>query len=143
RRSSAVSKSLRDKEGEMQRIERERARKYAFDWEDKPELRVKAGESFVVETWDASNGYFKSEADHAIPARRPGFDRVPPLVNPVGGPVYVEGAERGDLLAVTIEEILVADYSWCAVGPHRGPLGESTRCPELSQEDVTHICRHD
>src|SRR5919109_3048437 len=101
----------------MQRIQREQARKYAFDWRDAPLLRVQSGESFEIETWDASTGYFKSESDKAIPARRPGFDRSPPLANPIGGPVFLEGAERGDTLVVTIEDILVKDYSWIAVGP--------------------------
>ncbi len=126
----------------MQRIAREHARKYAFDWEDEPLLRVRCGESFEIETWDASTGYFKSESDKAIPGRRPGFDRSPPLANPIGGPVFLEGAERGDTLVVTIEDILVADYSWIAVGPRRGPLGESTRWPELSREYTTKIFRH-
>lgn len=126
----------------MQRISRDQARKYAFDWRDEPLLRVQPGESFAIETWDASGGYFQTEADLAIPAKRPGFDRTPPLANPLGGPVYVEGAERGDTLAVTIEDILVGDYSWIAIGPRRGPLGESTRWPELSGAYTTKILRH-
>lgn len=126
----------------MQRIVRDQARKYAFDWEDKPLLRVGRGESFEIETWDASTGYFRSAADKAIPALRPGFDRTPPHANPIGGPVYLEGAERGDTLVVTIEDILVSDYSWIAIGPRRGPLGESTRWPELSTEYTTKIFRH-
>jgi amidase len=126
----------------MQRIPRDLARKYAFDWRDAPLLRVRPGESFEVETYDASTGYFKSPEDKAIPARRPGFDRSPPHANPIGGPVYVEGAERGDTLVVTIEDITVADYSWIAIGPRRGPLGESTRWPELSGEYTTKIFRH-
>jgi acetamidase/formamidase len=126
----------------VQRIPRELARKYAFDWRDEPLLRVQPGESFVIETWDASTGYFKTPADKAIPALRPGFDRSPPHANPIGGPVYVEGAERGDTLVVTIEDILVADYSWIAIGPRRGPLGESTRWPELSADYTTKIFRH-
>jgi acetamidase/formamidase len=126
----------------MQRISRDQATKFAFDWRDEPLLRVQPGEPFVIETWDASSGYFRSEADLAIPARRPGFDRFPPLANPIGGPVYVEGAERGDTLAITVHDILVDDYSWCAVGPRRGPLGESTRWPELSGEYTTRIFRH-
>ena len=73
----------------MQRISRENARKYAFDWRDTPLLRVRPGESFEVETWDASTGYFKSPADKAIPGKRPGFDRVPPLANPIAGPVFL------------------------------------------------------
>src|ERR671936_1678661 len=125
----------------MQRITREQARKYAFDWEDEPLLRVRCGESFEVETYDASTGYFRSAEDKAIPARRPGFDRAPPLVNPIGGPVWLQGAERGDTLVVTIEDILVNDYSWIAVGPRRGPLGESAPWPALSGEFTTQIFR--
>ncbi len=127
----------------MQRIPRDLARKYAFDWEDRPLLRVRPGETFEVETWDAGTGYFKTPADKAIPALRPGFDRSPPQANPIGGPVFVEGAERGDTLVVAIEEILVGDYSWIAIGPKRGPLGESTRWPELSADYTTRIFRHE
>lgn len=129
-------------ERQMQRIEREQARKYAFDWRDEPLLRVTTGESFEIETWDASTGYFKTAADKAIPANRPGFDRSPPQANPIAGPVWLEGAERGDTLVVCLEEILVGDYSWIAIGPKRGPLGESTRWPELSRDYTTKILRH-
>jgi acetamidase/formamidase len=126
----------------VQRITREQARKYAFDWRDEPLLRVKSGEAFEVETYDASTGYFKTADDKAVPAKRPGFDRSPPLANPIGGPVYVDGADRGDVLAVRLDDILVDDYSWVAIGPRRGPLGESTRWPELSAEYTTKIFRH-
>ncbi len=126
----------------MQRIVRDLARKFAFDWRDEPLLRVRPGESFEIETWDAGTGYFKTPADKAIPSRRPGFDRSPPHANPIGGPVYVEGSARGDTLAITLEDILVGDYSWTAVGPRRGPLGESTRWPELSADYTTKIFRH-
>ena len=126
----------------MQRIVRDQARKYAFDWEDEPLLRVKCGENFEIETFDASTGYFKTPDDKAIPARRPGFDRTPPQANPIGGPVWLERAERGDTLVITIEDILVDDYSWIAIGPRRGPLGESTRWPELSNDYTTKIFRH-
>lgn len=126
----------------MQRIPRDQSRKYAFDWRDEPLLHVRPGESFEIETYDASTGYFRSEQDKAIPTLRPGFDRNPPLVNPIGGPVWLEGAERGDTLVVEIEEILVEDYSWIAIGPRRGPLGESTRWPELSADYTTRIFPH-
>jgi amidase len=126
----------------MQRIGREQARKYAFDWRDEPLLRVRPGEPFEVETYDASTGYFKTPEDKAIPAKRPGFDRTPPTANPIAGPVYLDGAERGDVLAISIDEIVVDDYSWVAVGPRRGPLGESTRWPELSRDYTTRIFRH-
>src|SRR5437660_1593840 len=126
----------------MHRITREHARKYAFDWRDEPLVRMKPGESVEIETYDASTGYFKSAADKAIPGKRPGFDRVPPLANPIGGPVFVEGAQRGDVLVVTIDDILVDSYSWIAIGPRRGPLGESTRWPELSADYTTKVFKH-
>lgn len=126
----------------MQRIPRDLARKYAFDWRDEPLLRVQPGESFELETWDASTGYFQSPADKAIPGKRPGFHRTPAMANPIAGPVYVEGAKRGDVLAITLEDIMVGDFSWIAIGPKRGPLGESTRWPELSGDYTTKIFRH-
>ncbi len=126
----------------MQRILREQATRYAFDWRDEPLLRVKPGESFEIETYDASRGYFRTPEDKAIPGKRPGFDRSPPLVNPIGGPVYVDGAEKGDCLVVHLEEIVVDDYSWIAIGPNRGPLGSSTRWPELSADFTTKIFPH-
>jgi amidase len=126
----------------MQRITREQSRKYAFDWRDEPLLRVQCGENLEIETYDASTGYFKSEKNKAIPALRPGFDKSPPLANPIGGPVWLNGAERGDVLVITIEDILVSDYSWIAIGPKRGPLGESSRWPELSSDYTTKIFRH-
>jgi amidase len=105
-------------------------------------LHVQPGESFQIETYDASTGFFKSASDKAIPGNRPGFDRVPAMANPIGGPVHVAGAERGDTLVITIEDILVESFSWVAVGPRRGPLGESTRYPELSSEYTTKIFQH-
>ena len=41
--------------------------------------------------------------------------------NPVGGPVFVEGAEPGDLLEVTIEKIIVEEQGWTHPGPKGGP----------------------
>lgn len=123
-------------------IRREQARKYAFDWNDEPLLRVKCGERFTVETYDAGTGYFRTVEDKDVPGRRPGFDRTPPLANPIAGPIWLEGAEPGDTLVITIDDIVVEDYSWIAIGPKRGPLGESTRWPELSREYETRIFRH-
>src|SRR4051812_28622311 len=111
----------------MQKITREQSRKYAFNWQDEPLIRVQPGEVFEIETYDASTGFFKTSADLAIPGNRSGFDQSPPLANPIGGPVFVKGAKKGDTLVVTIESITVDDYSWMAVGPRRGPLGDSAR----------------
>ena len=126
----------------MQKILREHARKYAFDWHDEPLLTVACGETFAVETLDAGSGFFQSPADKAIPANRPGFDRTPPLSNPIAGPILIRDVQPGDTLVVTIEEILVEDYSWTACGPGRGPLGDSVRWNELSGDYTTRIMQH-
>src|SRR5262249_4684404 len=126
----------------MQSIPRELARKYAFDWEDESLLRVRPGETFQVETWDASTGYFKSAQDTASRAPPRGSAVPPPLANPIAGPICPEGAERGDPLVVHIDEIVVDDYSWIAIGPRRGPLGESSRWPELSADYTTKVFKH-
>ena len=58
----------------MQKILREDAKKYAFNWHDKPLLRVQPGETFEIETRDASLGFFKNPEDKATlgqPYRRP------------------------------------------------------------------------
>lgn len=127
----------------MQRITREQARMFAFDWRDEPRLRVAPGEEFEIETWDAGSGYFKSEVDLANPANRPGFDRNPPLANPVGGPVFVEGAEPGDTLVVDLRAMELGPISWTAAGPLRGPLGTSSRWPGISGQYTTRILRHE
>src|SRR5262249_56547824 len=87
-------------------------------------------------------GYCKSSADKGTPGKGPVSARVPPLANPIGGPVFLEGAERGDTLVIDLESITVEPMSWIAVGPRRGPLGESTRWPELSGEYTTKVFRH-
>ena len=46
-----------------------------------------------------------------------------PYVNPLTGPVHVEGAEKGDTLAVTVESITVTrDYAVSALIPEFGGL---------------------
>ena len=125
----------------MQRSTRDQAMEYEFDHRHTPKLRVSQGESFVVETEDAGSGQVRS-ADAAsrlddFPTRK--FD--PPKGNPIGGPIYVEGAERGDLLEVTIEKIIVDEQGFTNFRPGSGPLGESYKWRSLRGPFV-HIIKH-
>ncbi len=47
----------------MHLIPRDEAKKFSFDWREEAQLSVRPGETLEIETWDASSGYFKSEAD--------------------------------------------------------------------------------
>jgi acetamidase/formamidase len=65
-----------------------------------PVLRVASGDTIVVETQDAFEGRIKDEAT------RPTQVLEVPFLNPQNGPIYVEGACKGDALAVRIESIV-------------------------------------
>lgn len=124
----------------MQRISRENAREYAFDRNLPPKLRVAPGEKFLLETEDAATGSLREEGQS--PLGRPLIHTWPPSTNPVAGPIYIEGAGKGDLLAITIEDILVArDQSFTFV-QSRGPVQDSLSWAEAA-EPWTHIMRHD
>ncbi|CAK7044960.1 acetamidase/formamidase family protein [Tissierella sp.] len=53
------------------------------------------------------------------------YDRL----NPATGPIYVEGAEQGDLLQVKVISIDVANKGVCAVVPNEGVLGDQVSKP--------------
>lgn len=64
-----------------------------------PVLRVKPGDRIVVETRDAFEGALKTEKD------KPSRKLHMPFLNPQCGPILVEGAKKGDALAVYIESM--------------------------------------
>lgn len=125
----------------MQRIPRDQAMEYEFDHRHEPKLRVRQGESFVVETEDAASGYIRSADVASRLDRLPTLDSEPARSNPIGGPIYVEGAERGDLLEVTIERIEVDAQGFTAFRPGRSPLGDSVRWQAVRGPFV-HIIEH-
>ena len=77
----------------------------------KPVLTIKPGDTVVVETLDAFGGKIKDEKT------KPSQVLEFPNVNPLNGPILVEGAEKGDALKVTIESI-----------KPRGPQPRGTTC---------------
>ena len=125
----------------MQRIVKADALKYELDHRDEPLLRVAQGESFVVETYDAQSGTITSADIAPLIAEMPSAKSEPGKGNPVGGPVFVEGAEPGDLLEVIIEKIIVDETGWTHPGPKGGPLGDSYEWPAL-HEPYVRIFRH-
>jgi amidase len=125
----------------LKRINRDDAMVYEFDHRHEPMMRVDPGESFVIETEDAGSGLIRT-ADIApkiddLPTRK----FFPPKGNPMGGPVFVEGVERGDLLEVTIEKIEVDDQGFTAFRKGSGPLGDSLEWQTLTERFV-HIIKH-
>jgi len=66
----------------------------------KPVLTVEPGAVVSAETHDAFEGAIKYETD--IPSKILNF----PFLNPQNGPMWINGAEKGDTLAVYIESIV-------------------------------------
>ncbi len=71
---------------------------YEFSRHNEPRLRIESGESVLVETEDAFSGQIRTDDDRRDKTLKP-------YGNPQTGPIFVEGAEPGDTLAVAIEDI--------------------------------------
>jgi len=84
-----------------------------------PVLRVPSGSVVEMFTREASDGQLTMTSD-ASAMLTLDFDPIHPLT----GPVYVEGASPGDVLAVTLHEIEIGDWGWAAVIPGFGFLAD-------------------
>ena len=105
-----------------------------FGWDNSlaPAARIAPSESLEFEVQDASGGQL-SRASVAADVGRLDFERV----NPVAGPVYVEGAEPGDILKVTVLSFAPSGWGWTASIPGFGLLAEEFKEPAL------HLWRYD
>jgi len=83
----------------------------------KPIATVTVGETITIETLDAFGNKITSAKDDITKLI------TLPFVNPLTGPIYIEGAEKGDTLVVTIHDIEVTrDYGVSALIPNFGGL---------------------
>ncbi|MCT8138551.1 acetamidase/formamidase family protein [Anaerobacillus sp. CMMVII] len=89
---------------------------YSFSKEHQPVKRVKSGETIEISTYDCFENQIQSE-DTVIAGID--WDRV----NPATGPIFVEGAEVGDVLKVKIEKLEIGEQGVMVVGPDLGVMG--------------------
>ena len=82
-----------------------------------PVVRCEPGDEVVLETRDAFDGQMGPDATLETVAA-PNLD----VVHPLTGPVYVEGAEPGDLLEVEILEVEPDSYGYTVQVPGFGFL---------------------
>ena len=78
---------------------------YVYGPYAEPVLRIKPGDIVAAETQDAFEGKITKESDS------PSKLLNVPFLNPQCGPIAVEGAEKGDVLAVRIHSIARAASS--------------------------------
>jgi acetamidase/formamidase len=100
-----------------------------FGWDNsfQPKLTIAPGESVEFETVDASGGQLSPKS---------GLGDVADLdfakVNPVTGPVHVDGAEPGDVLKVTFLAFEPSGWGWTANIPGFGLLADQFTEPALN-----------
>ncbi|HUG90552.1 MAG TPA: acetamidase/formamidase family protein [Planctomycetaceae bacterium] len=103
---------------------------YEFSRHLEPRVRVAPGETFEVEAEDALSGQIRGPGDCR--------DKTAvPFSNPVAGPIFVEGAEPGDALAVTIHEVQPRDGQ-CAT--YTGPPKQLAEWLGADVPHGAHVC---
>lgn len=90
---------------------------YKFSPKMQPIERIVPGETIIVETNDC---FYQQIISEEQVLQEIDFDRI----NPATGPIYVEGADPGDLLQVKILSIDIKDKGIAAVIPGEGVLGD-------------------
>ena len=90
---------------------------YTISASHPPKLRVRPGERFQIETELNTGDWLHSLDDSPIGQASPY-----PYVNSATGPVYVEGARPGDVLAVHIEDIAVDELGYTWIVPNDNPF---------------------
>lgn len=97
-----------------------------------PVLRVASGAVIEAFTEEASDQQLTPESDEQD-LMNMSFDPIHPLT----GPVYVEGAQPGDILAVTLHEIEIGNWGWTAIYPGFGYLADEFDQPKLKTYSIT------
>ena len=105
-----------------------------FGWDNslEPVLTVEPGAELELETIDSGGGQL-NEASTAADVAKIDFSKV----NPVTGPVYVEGAEPGDAVEVEILDFDESGWGWTGIIPGFGLLADEF------QEPFMNISRYD
>ncbi|NLY20498.1 MAG: acetamidase [Tissierellia bacterium] len=90
---------------------------YVFSSNGKAVANVKSEEVVLFVTQDCFGGQIKDETQliHEIDLNK---------ANPTAGPVYVEGAEVGDVIVADILDIKVGDKGFACSVPESGPLND-------------------
>ena len=91
-----------------------------------PILTIAPGETITFDSRDASDGQI-TPASKAADIADLDFGRI----NPVCGPVFIDGAQAGDVIRITIEEFAPSGFGWTANIPGFGLLADQFPDPAL------------
>lgn len=105
---------------------------FTWDTAHDPLLHIQSGDTVVYETRDVSDGQFGPDST-TEDINHLNWERVYPLA----GPVYVEGAEPGDTLAIEIVNLHPLGWGWTAILPGLGLLAEDFPTAYLRTFDLS------
>ncbi|MBY5853532.1 acetamidase/formamidase family protein [Rhizobium leguminosarum] len=102
--------------------------RHNFGWNKDfaPAVVAKPGETIHFECMDSSGGQLGSDATLET-LNALDFGKI----NPVSGPVYIEGAKPGDALKVTLRKFIPSGVGWTANIPGFGLLADQFKDPAL------------
>ena len=100
----------------------------------KPVVRAKPGDLITFETRDALDSDLTVRS---LPKDVLAIDLN--LVHPMTGPVYVEGAKRGDILAVTLIDIEPDEYGYTTIVPGFGFLRDMFTEPFIANWQLNRL----
>ena len=100
----------------------------------KPVVNARPGQLIVFETRDALDSDLNFQS---IPDDVTALDLN--LVHPMTGPVHIEGAKRGDVLAVTLVDIEPDDYGYTVIVPGFGFLRDKFTKPYIANWRLTRL----
>lgn len=101
---------------------------HGWDHSIEPVRAVAPGQAILFETIDSSGGQITPDSTAAALGELD-FARV----NPVTGPVFVEGAEPGDAIEIELLEFQPRGWGWTALIPGFGLLADQFPEPALRQ----------
>ncbi len=104
-------------------------RHHHLGWDNSfaPVERVAPGSTLEFECLDSSGGQLTAESTVDDVGR---LDFA--LVNPVTGPIFVEGAQPGDALKITVESFTPSGFGWTANIPGFGLLADQFKEPAIN-----------
>jgi acetamidase/formamidase len=104
---------------------------YVWDNSIEPALEIESGEAVELHVRDASDEQIARDSS-AEDVAKLDFTHV----NPVSGPVFVKGAQPGDVLAVELVELTPPAWGWTAIIPGFGLLSDEFPDPWLRISEV-------
>src|SRR4029079_15024198 len=105
---------------------------YTWDNSHPPAIEIEPGDVVHCETEEVTDGQIKPGMDASILGKLD-FGRLYPLA----GPVFVKGAQPGDILEVEILKMQTLDWGWAGIIPGLGLLANDFTTAYIRYVDRT------